>query len=90
MSLYIDKLTLVSHQHKHQQSRTFVVLHLRDETRVRYSRLNFNESLVIITMSVDQREVNQKKKQEAQDFLRKSEYVYAPFDPRFPNQNQTK
>jgi hypothetical protein len=41
-------------------------------------------------MSVDQREVNMKKKQEVQENFRKSEIFFAPFDPRFPNQNQTR
>ena len=41
-------------------------------------------------MSVDQRDVNLKKKQEVQETLRNSNLFFAPFDPRFPNQNQTR
>ena len=41
-------------------------------------------------MIVDQREVALKRRQEVQEQHRQSDYVFAPFDPRFPNQNQTK
>jgi hypothetical protein len=41
-------------------------------------------------MSVDQRDVNMRKKAEVQEAHRKSDIFFAPFDPRFPNQNQTR
>ena len=41
-------------------------------------------------MIVDQREVALKRKQEIQEHLKQSDLFFAPFDPRFPNQNQTR
>ena len=41
-------------------------------------------------MTVDQREVALKRKEELQMKHRESSIFYAPFDPRFPNQNQTR
>ena len=39
---------------------------------------------------VDQREVALQRKAEVQEQHRKSDLFFAPFDPRFPNQNQTR
>ena len=41
-------------------------------------------------MVVDQREVALKRKEELQMKHRQSDLFFAPFDPRFPNQNQTR
>jgi len=39
---------------------------------------------------VDHRDVTMKRKAELQEQHRKSDLFFAPFDPRFPNQNQTR
>jgi hypothetical protein len=67
-----------------------VAFHLQQFANIFIACSELEPNPIETKMSVDQRDVNMRKKAEVQEAHRKSDIFFAPFDPRFPNQNQTR